>query len=81
MIAMWWLMWEDDWAVQRGASDLLTRARDVASSAGYHQVAMNGAWLADDSAWGERGAPPLAVKHTPSGTSYVLPVPVELSSA
>ena len=53
----WWVMWEDDFALSPGCSDLLARAKCVASETGYQQVAMNGAWLDGDFAWGARGPP------------------------
>ena len=46
----WWLQWEDDWCLPPGG-DVLARAREVAQL-GFHQVAVNGAWLEFDPAWG-----------------------------
>lgn len=48
----WWLQWEDDWMLPRGGASLLNQAIDVAQSSGVHQLAVNGAWLEHDSAWG-----------------------------
>ena len=45
-----WLQWEDDWRLPAGG-DVLSRAREVCQL-GVHQVAVNGAWLESDAAWG-----------------------------
>ena len=78
----WWLQWEDDWSLPPDKTSwrLLSKARDVAN-VGFEQVALNGAWLDSDSAWGFVGPPfgrPL--RRTPSGTEY-LEVPYPANDA
>ena len=46
-----WLQWEDDWRLP-SATGILRSAAEVCCL-GFHQVALNGAWLATDRVWWE----------------------------
>ena len=69
----YWLNWEDDWAMTRSggaARGLLCRAKDVIRN-GMHQVALNGAWLESDAAWGSIGhSSHLTRRRTIMGTDF-----------
>ena len=47
----YWLQWEDDWELPRSI-DMLSQARQVMRESKVHQLALNGAWQLQDSAWG-----------------------------